>query len=82
MYYIIAGYIVSSILLAYLGRHSRLKFWGVLLTSLYMTPIVVGGILLFFGSSYPKLDKKNESSEEKLSSSEKEFRRYFSTRRV
>lgn len=81
MYYIIAAYIISSILLAYLGRNSRLKFWGVLLTSLYMTPLVVGGLLLFFGSSCPKPDKKNEFSAERPSFSDKKLWRYFSSSR-
>ena len=58
MHYIIAAHIIFSILLAYLGRNSRLKFWGVLLTSLYMTPLVVGVMLLFFGTTCPKLAKK------------------------
>lgn len=61
MYYIVAAYIISSIILAYLGRNSRLKFWGVLLTSLYMTPLVVGGVLLFFGTSCPKPELKKEA---------------------
>lgn len=49
--YLIAGYIILSILLAYIGRNARLKFWGVLMASLIFTPLVVGVILLFFGTT-------------------------------
>ena len=52
-YYLIAAYIISSILLAYLGRNARLKFWGVLLASLILSPLVVGFVLLFFGTTNP-----------------------------
>lgn len=87
MHYIIAAHIIFSILLAYLGRNSRLKFWGVLLTSLYMTPLVVGVMLLFFGTSCPKLDKKKaEKKEEEISVETaipaKKGRRFFSFRTV
>jgi hypothetical protein len=75
MHYMIATYIILSILLAYLGRNSRLKFWGVLLTSLYLTPLVVGGMLIFFGTSCPKPAKKTELSPV---TPEKKARRRFS----
>lgn len=85
MHYIIAAHIIFSILLAYLGRNSRLKFWGVLLTSLYMTPLVVGVMLLFFGTSCPKPDKKKEDKKKEECSVEtaipaKKTRRFFSFR--
>jgi hypothetical protein len=85
MHYIIAAHIIFSILLAYLGRNSRLKFWGVLLTSLYMTPLVVGVMLLFFGSSCPKPAKQKEENKKEESSvetavTEKKARRFFSFR--
>lgn len=80
MHYIIAAHIIFSILLAYLGRNSRLKFWGVLLTSLYMTPLVVGVMLLFFGSSCPKPEKKKEESSVEPAVPEKKARRFFSFR--
>jgi len=79
MHYIIAAHIIFSLLLAYLGRNSRLKFWGVLLTSLYMTPLVVGVMLLFFGTSCPKPDKKKDLSNPKTATApEKKIRRRFS----
>jgi len=78
MHYIIAAHIIFSILLAYLGRNSRLKFWGVLLTSLYMTPLVVGVMLLFFGSSCPKPEKKKDLSNPQPPTPEKKIRRRFS----
>jgi hypothetical protein len=78
MHYIIAAHIIFSILLAYLGRNSRLKFWGVLLTSLYMTPLVVGVMLLFFGSTCPKPEKKKESGSVIPTPPEKKARRRFS----
>jgi|GEM_PF-3689425 hypothetical protein len=78
MHYIIAAHIIFSILLAYLGRNSRLKFWGVLLTSLYMTPLVVGVMLLFFGTTCPKLAKKKELSPVTPNTPEKKARRRFS----
>lgn len=53
-YYFITAYILSSILLAYLGRNARLRFWGVLLASLILSPLVVGFILLFFGTKRSK----------------------------
>ncbi len=80
MHYIIAAHIIFSILLAYLGRNSRLKFWGVLLTSLYMTPLVVGVMLLFFGTSCPKPDKKKEESSVETAIPAKKARRFFSFR--
>jgi len=85
MHYIIAAHIILSILLAFLGRNSRLKFWGVLLTSLYMTPLVVGVMLLFFGTSCPKPDKKKEMMNKEASAGEnaipvKKARRFFSFR--
>lgn len=80
MHYIIAAHIIFSILLAYLGRNSRLKFWGVLLTSLYMTPLVVGVMLLFFGSSCPKKEKKPEENAVIPAVPEKKARRFFSFR--
>jgi hypothetical protein len=78
MHYIIAAHIIFSILLAYLGRNSRLKFWGVLLTSLYMTPLVVGVMLLFFGSTCPKPEKKKELGSVPPTPPEKKVRRRFS----
>jgi hypothetical protein len=78
MHYIIAAHIIFSILLAYLGRNSRLKFWGVLLTSLYMTPLVVGVMLLFFGTTCPKLAKKKGLSPVTPNTPEKKARRRFS----
>ena len=80
MHYIIAAHIIFSILLAYLGRNSRLKFWGVLLTSLYMTPLVVGVMLLFFGTSCPKKEKKKEENSVIPALPEKKTRRFFSFR--
>lgn len=85
MHYIIAAHIILSFLLAYLGRNSRLKFWGVLLTSLYFTPLVVGVMLLFFGTSCPKPDKKKELKKKEESAvetaiPEKKARRFFSFR--
>jgi hypothetical protein len=84
MHYIIAAHIILSILLAFLGRNSRLKFWGVLLTSLYMTPLVVGVMLLFFGTSCPKPDKKKENKKEEIAVDTvipaKKARRFFSFR--
>lgn len=53
-YFFIAAYIISSILLAYLGRDARLRFWGVLLSSLILSPLVVGFILLFFSTTKSK----------------------------
>jgi hypothetical protein len=50
-YYLIAAYILSSILLAYLGRNARLRFWGVLLASLVFSPLIVGVVLLFFSAA-------------------------------
>ncbi len=84
MYYIIAAQIIFSILLAYLGRNSRLKFWGVLLTSLYMTPLVVGAALLFFGTTCPNTTKTTKTTE--LSPvtplpPQKKTRRFFSKTR-
>jgi hypothetical protein len=38
-------------LLAYIGRNARLKFWGVLMASIIFTPLVVGVVLLFFGTA-------------------------------
>lgn len=70
-YYFIAAYITLSILLAYLGRNARLRFWGVLLASLILSPLVVGFILLFFGTTKSKretvyrvksIDPKKKSS--------------------
>jgi hypothetical protein len=78
MHYIIAAHVIFSILLAYLGRNSRLKFWGVLLTSLYMTPLVVGVMLLFFGSTCPKVEKKKELGSVIPTPPEKKMRRRFS----
>jgi len=78
MHYIIAAHIIFSILLAYLGRNSRLKFWGVLLTSLYMTPLVVGVMLLFFGSTCPKPEKKKELDSALPTPSKKKARSRFS----
>jgi len=78
MHYIIAAHIIFSILLAYLGRNSRLKFWGVLLTSLYLTPLVVGVMLLFFGSTCPKPEKKKELGSVTPINPEKKARRRFS----
>jgi hypothetical protein len=78
MHYIIAAHIIFSILLAYLGRNSRLKFWGVLLTSLYMTPLVVGVMLLFFGSTCPKPEKKKELDSVTPTPPVKKARRRFS----
>jgi hypothetical protein len=78
MHYIIAAHIIFSILLAYLGRNSRLKFWGVLLTSLYFTPLVVGVMLLFFGSTCPKTAIKKELSPVTPVTPEKKARRRFS----
>lgn len=43
----IAIYIALSFLLAFWGRHSRLRFWGVFLVSLYLTPLIVFVALLF-----------------------------------
>ena len=59
-YLIIASYILLSVLLAYLGRHTRLKFWGVLMASLIFSPLIVGIILLFFSTtkSQPKTTDK------------------------
>jgi hypothetical protein len=78
MHYIIAAHIIFSILLAYLGRNSRLKFWGVLLTSLYLTPLVVGVMLLFFGSTCPKPENKKELGSVTPINPEKKARRRFS----
>jgi len=78
MHYIIAAHIIFSILLAYLGRNSRLKFWGVLLTSLYMTPLVVGVMLLFFGSSCPKTEKGAKRPPLEPAIPEKKAKRRFS----
>jgi len=85
MHYIIAAHIILSIVLAYIGRNSRLKFWGVLLASLYFTPLVVGVMLLFFGTSCPKSDKKKELMKKEASAGEnvipvKKARRFFSFR--
>jgi hypothetical protein len=49
--YLIAAYIILSIVLAYIGRNARLKFWGVLMASLIFSPLVVGVVLLFFGTT-------------------------------
>ena len=53
-YLFIAAYVILSILLAYLGREARLRFWGVLLASLFLSPLVVGFILLFFSTTKPR----------------------------
>jgi hypothetical protein len=80
MHYIIAAHIIFSILLAYLGRNSRLKFWGVLLTSLYLTPLVVGVSLLFFGTTCPKTTKTTGLSPATPLTPQKKTRRFFSFR--
>lgn len=42
-------YVALSFVVATVGRHTQLGFWGVFLSSLILTPIIVGLGLVLFG---------------------------------
>lgn len=42
-------YMIACILVAYVGRASRLGFWGVLAASFFITPVLTFVILVLFG---------------------------------
>jgi len=42
-------YLTLSVVVATVGRHTQLGFWGVFLSSLILTPIIVGLGLVLFG---------------------------------
>jgi len=42
-------YFIASVFVGYFGRNSRLGFWGVLVASVLITPIVTFIILILFG---------------------------------
>jgi len=44
-------YLIASLFVSYLGRNSRLGFWGVLVVSFLITPVVSFIILILFGRS-------------------------------
>jgi hypothetical protein len=41
--------LIASVFVGYLGRNSRLGFWGVLVASIMFTPLLVFVVLILFG---------------------------------
>ncbi|MFC3051541.1 hypothetical protein [Kordiimonas pumila] len=45
-------HIIASVFVAYWGRESRLGFWGLLVASFLITPLLVFIILVLFGRRF------------------------------
>lgn len=52
---IVAGWIVTSLLIAIAGRRYRFGFWGYLFGSLLLSPVI--GVLLYF-AAIPVRDRR------------------------
>ncbi len=47
-------YLALAVVVATIGRHTQLGFWGVFLSSIILTPIIVGlGLVLFGLETHP-----------------------------
>jgi hypothetical protein len=42
-------YFIAAVFVSYIGRNSRLGFWGVLVVSFFITPVLTLIILILFG---------------------------------
>lgn len=42
-------YLIASVFVGYIGRNSRLGFWGILVASVVLSPLLVFIILILFG---------------------------------
>jgi len=51
MIVLILLFLIASVFVGYVGRHSRLGFWGVLAASVLFTPLLVFVILIFLGQT-------------------------------
>lgn len=45
------AYMLLCVIAAYIGKDTRLGFWGVLVTGVFMTPVVSLAIVILFGHS-------------------------------
>jgi hypothetical protein len=43
---ILAAYVILALIVALLGRHKQVGFWGFLILSLLMTPLLTGFFLI------------------------------------
>jgi hypothetical protein len=43
------GYFLLCVIAAYLGKSSRLGFWGVLMAGVFLTPVVSLMLVILFG---------------------------------
>lgn len=57
-YVFIGVYLVFCLIIALLGRNVLVGFWGVLVISIFLTPLLTAILILFFK---PKLRKKKLS---------------------
>jgi xanthine/uracil permease len=45
----IVAYIILCVLVGYLGRNSRVGFWGVAVLSAVFTPVITGLVMMMLG---------------------------------
>ncbi len=44
------AYFILCVLIGYLGRNSRIGFWGVTFLSIFFTPVLTGMVLAMLGN--------------------------------
>jgi hypothetical protein len=54
MFYFYDLYFIACVVVAFLGRHRYLRFWGNFALALLVTPVVVAVILLLGSRAHPK----------------------------
>lgn len=58
MFYIVFAYVFSSIVVAYIGKNSRIGFFPTLVASILFTPFVILLGLLLFSSALERNSRK------------------------
>jgi len=53
-------YVTFCLLVAYAGRNTRIGFFGVLIFSVFMTPLLVAILIVFFQPTKKKRKKKTK----------------------
>jgi uncharacterized membrane protein len=61
---LIITYVLFCLLVAFAGRKARIGFVGVLIFSIFMTPLLVAILIMLFGSGKKKKKKKKKSKKD------------------
>lgn len=67
MFYTAALYVLLCLFVGFVGRWSRLGFWGVVLVSLAVTPVVTGLCFLFLSDRFRPLTAPASRVQERYS---------------